>query len=150
MLRKLFAVTLTVVFTIATLMMVKADTKHHTDGYRTSTTATGGKDHNRPLYRAWADYFGKLNRDASVDTLDGETTLSAFVSGGENPTDFTKQFTLKRKFLGIPIGDEYMKHHYDVASWSGTNPYAYASAAGELGTLRNKTEKWFSSQDDDN
>lgn len=145
MLRKVFAVTLTVVFTIVTLMMVKADTKHHTDGYRTSTTATGGKDRNRPLYRAWADYFGKLYRDASVDKIKGEYNLVAFVAGGENPRDAIKKFTLKRKFLGIPVGDEEMKHHYDVASWTGTNPYAYAQAAGKLGSLRNKTERWNSS-----
>ena len=124
MLRKIFAATLTVVFTTVTLIMVNADTKYHTDGYRTSTTAVGGKDRNTPIYRAWADYFGKLYKDASVNTVKGEYDLVAFVAGGVNPPDATKKFTLKRTFWGIPVGDEEMKHHYDWAQWSGTDPYA--------------------------
>lgn len=151
MLRTFLALTLTVV--LATLALIiatqplNADEKYHSDGYQTRTAATGGLDNQGVLFRAWADYFGKLDKDASVDKVKGECTLVAFVAGGSNPTDFKKKFTLRRKFLGIiAIGDEFMKHHYDTTQWTGTNPYAYAQASGELGELTNKTEKWHSSQ----
>lgn len=145
--RKLLAVTLAVSFAALTLIIVaqnlNADDISHSDGYRSSTTATGGKDHNLPIFRAWADYLGKLYRDASVDKVSGEYDLVAFVAGGSNPNDAIATYTLKkRKVLFLTFGDEAWKHHYDSASWSGTNPYAYSRAKGKCGKLTNKTEKW--------
>lgn len=142
---KLWVAILTATFTVLTLIIatqnLKADTKYHSDGYETSTTATGGKDHNQPIFRAWADYLGKLNRTATINTVKGECDLIAFVAGGTNPPDFKKKFTLKKRFFGL-FGDEFWKHHYSSASWSGTNPYAYAKSKGKLGTLVNRTETW--------
>ena len=148
MLSKLLTATLTVALTILVLTTqnLSADTLTHSDGYRTSTTAIGGLDSQGVNFRAWADYFAKLYRSASVDKVKGKYKLIAFVSGGSNPTDKIKSYTMKRKFLGIPIGDEVMKHHYDTTTWTGTNPYAYARAGGKCGSLTNKTEKWFATQ----
>ena len=152
MLSKLLRATLIVALTTLTPIIatqnLSADTLHHSDGYRTSTTATGGLDNERVHYRAWADYFAKLYRGASIDKVKGKYNLIAFVAGGRNPSDQKRSYTMKRKFLGIPIGDEVMKHHYDTTTWTGTNPYAYARASGKCGSLTNKTEKWFSTQDD--
>lgn len=134
-----------VAFLVLTLIIatqnIRADSKFHTDGYTSKTTATGGKDLNTPIFRAWADYSGKLDRSATINKVSGECKLIAFVAGGSNPPDFKKKFTLKKRFFGL-IGDEFWKHHYDTAQWTGTNPYAYAQAGGKLGTLTNKTEKW--------
>lgn len=147
MLRKCLVLMLMVTFAALTLIIaiqnLNADNLNHEDGYRSSTTATGGKDHNLPMFRAWADYLGKLYSDAAVNSVSGEYDLIAFVAGGDNPADAITTFTLKkRKILFLTFGDEAWKHHYDVAQWSGHTPYAYSRAKGNCGKLTNKTEKW--------
>ena len=141
--RNLLALSLMVAFIMLTLIIatdnLNADTKSK-EGYKTSTTAAGGKDHNQPIFRAWADYLGKLYQSSKHKKVKGSFKLIAFVAGGSNPKDRNEKFTLK-KFLGI-FGDEEWVHHYDTAQWTGTNPYAYSRSSGKLGSLTNKTEKW--------
>ena len=142
--RQLLALFLMLAFTTLVLIIVtpnlNADEKSSTEGYKTATTAAGGKDHNTPIFRAWADYFGKLYSDSKRKKVKGKYKLIAFVAGGSNPSDREEKFTLKKRW-GI-FGDEEWVHHYDTAQWTGTDPYAYAQAGGKLGSLTNKTEKW--------
>lgn len=141
---------LTLIFVLAGLFLIttttnlNADDLSHKDGYRTRTAATGGKDHNTTTYRAWADYYARLRRDAKIDKVKGDYDLDAFVAGGHNPKPVSKKYTMKRKIWFIPVGAEVMKHHYDSVYKSNPGqPYSFASAGGGCGSLTNATESWY-------
>ena len=118
------------------------------DGYTCNTDALGSsrKVGNYYQWEVWSDYFAKIHSSGRKvgDSANGRIEVHAFISGGTNPPDINRNFTLKVKGWGfIKWGEVYMKHHYSVGPLqsSPTCPAACAMSGGHFGTVTAMTEK---------
>ena len=147
-------ITVTLFFLTIVLMLVfqshhLSDADQNTkNGHTCNTAASGSSRKMRELYEwtGWADYFAKIHAGGKKvgDSANGRIEVRAFLSGGTNPPDINKNFTLKVKgWEFIKWGEVYMEHHYSTCYQSSpTRPYADVSSGGHFGPATAMTETW--------